>query len=140
MYIQAIFQKNFQKIFLRYNQHRLYLVCIFTPAASITLRPNLKIERFGDVSLQHPTNRNDNQNLCTMYTNQTEELRALSLQEMEETNGGHSIWKEISCGSGNVGIILSLGLGLASGITGLGLIAIGLSVVSAAAGGCYTPE
>ena len=66
-----------------------------------------------------------------MQTKQSEEPRALSLQEMEETNGGHSAKLEIGCGLTNMIAIACL-------MTGQFLSAAGL-IVGAYMNDCYTP-
>ena len=66
-----------------------------------------------------------------MQTKQSEEPRALSLQEMEETNGGHSAEKEIGCGIMNMAIIASLYGGPLGWIGAAGILG------GAIATGCY---
>ena len=70
-----------------------------------------------------------------MYTNQTEELRALSLQEMEETNGGGCLVNMIGSGGGIVLTAVEAAF-LGATIFTVGAAALGIAMLVAAAVDC----
>ena len=73
-----------------------------------------------------------------MQTKQSEEPRALSLQEMEETNGGHSVKKEIVCGGLHILAIAGLAGGFLTGGAGY-FIGAASDLLAAYAFDCYSP-
>ena len=73
-----------------------------------------------------------------MQTKKSEELRALSLQEMEETCGGHSAKKEIFCGGAHILAVVSLGFGVMTLGAGY-FIGAASELLAAYAFDCYSP-